>query len=372
MTVAAGMATGTLGSLAACSNSTKGSWRTKGGRMEMSFTPITLQQKHTFNISGYSRDVTPSILVQITYDGVTGYGEGGLPPYMTGQNHETVSAFLSKVNIAQFANPFQLDDILTYVDRIEEGYTCAKSAIDIALHDLIGKLLDIPVWQWFGYTADKTPDSSFTIGFDTEEVVRKKMLETDPFNIIKVKLGFDEASDKQLITIVRSMTDKPIVVDANQGWKDKHFVLDMIHWLAERGVQMVEQPMPKTIFDEMAWVTERSPLPTYGDESCQRLKDVPRLHGVFNGINIKLIKCTGLYEARKMISTAEALGMKLMIGCTSETSCAVSAAAQLAPRMDFADLDGNLLIANDQFDGMKIINGKITLNNRPGIGIIPL
>ena len=370
--VAAGVAAGSMGMLTACSGKKDGRRTGKGGRMELVVTPVDLQMKHTFTISGFSRDVTPSILVSITYDGVTGYGEGGLPPYMVGQTHETVQQFLSKVDLGQFADPFQLDDILTYVDRIEEGYSCAKSAVDIALHDLIGKLLGIPVWQWFGYTAEKTPETSFTIGIDTEEVIREKTIEAAPYNIIKVKLGVDEATDKRLVETVRSVTDKPMIVDANQGWKDKNHALNMIHWLAGQNVRMIEQPMPKEVIDDMAWITERSPLPTFADESCQRLKDVPRLHGVFNGINIKLIKCTGLYEARKMIATAEALGMKIMIGCTSETSCSVSAAAQLAPRMDFADLDGNLLIANDQFDGMKIIDGKITLNNRPGIGIIPL
>ncbi|MDR0871236.1 MAG: dipeptide epimerase [Planctomycetaceae bacterium] len=328
--------------------------------------------RHTFTISGFSRDVTPSILVSITYDGVTGYGEGGLPPYMIGQTHETVQKFLSKVDMSQFSDPFRLDDILTYVDRIEEGFTCAKSAIDIALHDLIGKLLGVPIWQWFGYTASKSPNTSYTIGIDTEEVVRQKTKEAAPYNLVKVKLGIDEVTDKKLIETVRSVTGKPLLVDANQGWKTKESALDMIHWLSECGVLMIEQPMPKTVFDDMAWITERSPLPTFADESCQRLRDVPRLHGVFNGINIKLIKCSGLYEARKMIAAAEALGMKTMVGCTTETSCAVSAAAQLSPQMDFADLDGNLLIANDRFDGMKIVDGKITLNDRPGIGVVPL
>ena len=195
------------------------------------------------------------------------------------------------------------------------------------------------------------------------------MEETSPYKIIKVKLGVDEESDKNLINIVRSITDKPIFVDANEGWKDKYFALDMIHWLSERNILFVEQPMPKEIFDEMAWVTERSPLDTFADESCQRLSDVHKLHKVFDGINIKLIKCSGLREANKMIATSEALGMKLMIGCTTESSCAVTAAAHLSPKMDYADLDGNLLIANDPFVGMKIIDGKITLNDNPGIGI---
>jgi len=368
---AAGMAAG--GSLMACTNRQTERRKVKSGsRMELSFTPLLLQMRHAFNISGFSRNETPSILVKITYDGITGYGEGGLPPYMTGQNHETVQQFLSKIDLGQFSDPFQLEDILSYVDNIEAGLTCPKSAVDIALHDLIGKLLDVPVWQLFGYNASKTPDTSFTIGIDTEEVVRQKTLEAAPYNIVKVKLGVDESTDKKLVETVRSVTDKPLLVDANQGWKEKGLAIDMIHWLAEHNVLMVEQPMPKEVLDDMAWVTERSPLPTYADESCQRLTDVPRLHGVFNGINIKLIKCTGLYEARKMIAAAEALGMKIMIGCTSETSCAVSAAAQLAPRMDFADLDGNLLIANDQFDGMKIVDGKITLSDRPGIGILPI
>ncbi|GHT15220.1 L-Ala-D/L-Glu epimerase [Bacteroidia bacterium] len=365
-------ATAVGGSAVGCVGKTGRSVKFGGGKMVMQVTPIELQMRHTFTISGFSRDVTPSILVSITYDGVTGYGEGGLPPYMVGQNHETVQKFLSKVDLSQFADPFQLDDILTYVDKIDEGMTCAKSAVDIALHDLIGKLLGVPVWKWFGYTASKTPDTSFTIGIDTEEVVRKKTEEAAPYNIVKVKLGIDEATDKKLIETVRSVTNKPLLVDANQGWKTKELALDMIHWLKERGVLMVEQPMPKTVFDDMAWVTERSPLPTYADESCQRLRDVPRLHGVFNGINIKLIKCSGLYEARKMISTAEALGMRVMIGCTTETSCAVSAAAQLSPRVDFADLDGPLLIANDYFEGYNVVNGKITLNERPGIGILPI
>lgn len=370
---ATAVAIGTVaGPLTACSNFSANTKKGGDKKLKLTFWPITLDMKHTFNISGFSRNTQSSILAEISYDGHTGYGEGGLPPYMTGQTVETVQAFMSKVNLGQFSSPFDLDDILTYVNGIEEGFSCPKSAIDIALHDLIGKILGVPIWQYFGYNASNTPDTSFTIGIDTEEIVRQKTLEAAPYNIIKIKLGVDEETDKQLVNIIRSVSDKPMVVDANQGWKDKHMALDMIHWLAEQGIEMVEQPMPKDIFDEMAWVTENSPIPTYADESCQRLVDVPRLHGVFDGINIKLIKCTGLYEARKMISTAEALGMKLMIGCTTESSCAVSAAAQIAPKMDFADLDGNLLIAKDVFDGMKIVDGKITLNNRPGIGITPL
>ena len=367
---AAAMAAVPASVLTACNNAVNINRKTSlgSGKMKMTFRGVDLELRHTFTISGFSRDVTPNIQVRIEYDGVTGYGEGGLPPYMTGQNVATASEFLSKVNLEQFSNPFELDDILRYVDGVAPGMTCAKSAVDIALHDLIGKLMGQPCYRMFGYTADKTPNTCYTIGIDKEDVIRQKTHEAAPYKILKVKLGVDEATDKMLVNTVRSVSDKPIVVDANQGWKDKHYALDMINWLKEQGVLMVEQPMPKTVFDDMAWVTERSPLPTYADESCQRLVDVPKLHGVFSGINLKLIKCTGLHEARQMIATAEAFGMDVMIGCTTESSCAISAAAQISPRMKFADLDGPLLVTNDMFDGIKYIDGKITLNDRPGIG----
>lgn len=360
------------GGLLSCKGESTNKKSIGGGKLKMTFRTVNLDLKHTFTISGFSRTVTPTVLVEIQYDGYTGYGEGGLPPYMTGQTPEASIQFLQKVNMEQFSNPFEIEDILSYVDGVESGFSCAKSAIDIALHDLIGKLAGVPCHQLFGYTASKAPDTSYTIGIDTEEIIKQKTLEAEPYNIIKVKLGMDELTDKNIIKTVRSVTQKPIIVDANQGWKDKHLALDMINWLNEQGVKMVEQPMPKDVFDDMGWVTENSPLPIFADESCQRLADVPKLHGLFHGINLKLIKCTGLHEARKMIATAEALNMKVMMGCTTESSCAISAAAQLAPRMDWADLDGNLLIANDLFDGVKIVKGKITLNDEPGIGVKPL
>ncbi|HQH25508.1 MAG: twin-arginine translocation signal domain-containing protein [Bacteroidales bacterium] len=336
--------------------------------MKLSFRPYELQTKHQFTISGYTRTAQTSILTEISYDGVTGYGEAPLPPYMEGQTPDTAMAFMKKVDLSQFGNPLELDDILTYVEGIDSGNTCAKAGIDIALHDLFGKLIGRPLYQIWGYTRSKTPNTTVTIGVDTEEIIRQKTQEASSFNLIKVKLGMDEATDKMLITTVRSVTNKPITIDANQGWKDKYYALDMIHWLNERGVLFIEQPLPKHNLDDMAWITEKSPLPTIADESCQRLKDIPRLRGVFSGINIKLLKCTGLREANRMISMAETYGMQLMIGSTLETSCSISAAAQLTPKMNYADLDGNFLVSNDCFAGMKVIDGKITLNERPGIG----
>jgi L-alanine-DL-glutamate epimerase-like enolase superfamily enzyme len=155
----------------------------------------------------------------------------------------------------------------------------------------------------------------------------------------------------------------------NQGWTDRVKALETIHWLKEKGVVFVEQPMPKTAVDDMAWLTQNSPLPIIADEAVQRLPDVMKVHGVYSGINIKLMKCTGMREAHKMITLARALGMKVMIGCMTETSCAVSAAAQLAPKVDWADLDGNLLISNDPYTGMQVLDGKVTLIDKKGIGI---
>ena len=281
-------------------------------------------------------------------------------------------AFLKKVQdgLGQFTDPFQIEDILTYVDGLSEGNAAAKAAVDIALHDLVGKLLQAPWYKkiW-GLDKAKAPSTTFTIGIDTPDVVREKTKEcADQFNILKVKLGGD--NDKEMIKTIRSVTSLPIAVDANQGWTDRQYALDMIHWLKEQGIVMVEQPMPKAQIDDIAWITQQSPLPIFADEGVQRLKDVPALKGAYTGINIKLMKCTGMREAWKMLNLARALDMKVMVGCMTETSCACSAAAQLSPAVDFADLDGNLLIANDRFRGMEVVKGKITLPDLPGIGVV--
>ncbi|MEG1007291.1 MAG: dipeptide epimerase [Bacteroides sp.] len=339
----------------------------KGGKMKMTFFPYELKLKHVFTVASYSRSTTPDVQVEIEYEGVTGYGEASMPPYL-GQTVDTVMAFLKKVNLEQFDDPFQLDDILTYVDSISPGDTAAKAAVDIALHDLVGKLLGAPWYKIWGLTKEKAPSTTFTIGIDTPEVMREKTLEVaGQFNILKVKLGRE--NDKEMIQTIRSVSNLPIAIDANQGWKDKHHALDMIHWLKEQGIVMIEQPMPKEQLDDTAWVTQQSPLPIFADESLQRLCDVAALRGAFNGINIKLMKCTGMREAWKMLTLARALDMRVMIGCMTETSCACSAAAQLSPAVDFADLDGNLLISNDRFRGMEVVKGKITLSDLPGIGV---
>ena len=340
------------------------------GRMQLQFEPYELQLTHTFTVSSYSRKTTPDVQVRIDYEGYTGFGEASMPPYL-GQTVESVCSFLRKVDLGQFRDPFDLEDILAYVDALSEGDSAAKAAVDIALHDLVGKLMGQPWYRIWGLDPAKAPDTTYTIGIDTPEVVREKTRECDGrFNILKAKVGVP--GDKETIRAIREITSVPIAVDANQGWKDREEALDMIHWLAEQGIVMVEQPMPKEQIDDIAWLRERTPLPIFADEAVQRLADIKALEGAYDGINIKLMKCTGMREAWKMVNYARAEGMKVMVGCMTETSCAVSAAAQLSPAVDFADLDGNLLISNDRFDGMKVVDGKISLPDRPGIGIIEL
>jgi L-alanine-DL-glutamate epimerase-like enolase superfamily enzyme len=355
-------------SLSAAGNATRKVAKT--GRLNLSFFPYELKLRHAFNLARYSRTTTPDVQVQLEYDGIIGYGEASMPPYL-GESVESVTKFLSSLDLTQFNDPFKIEDILTYVDNVAPNNRAAKASVDIALHDLLGKIMGQPWYKIWGYNPEKTPVTSFTIGIDEEKVVRQKVEEARPYKLIKVKMGLDK--DQETINIIREMMpDVPICVDVNQGWNSKEHALEMCHWLNERNCVFVEQPFDKTWIDETAWLRERSPLPIIADEAFQRLADVVRFKGVYDGINIKLMKSTGLHEAHKMVTLARALDMKVMIGCMTETSCAVTAAANLSPVVDFADLDGNLLIANDRFEGMTVENGKITLHDRPGLGIIPI
>ena len=338
--------------------------------MFLRFRPYTLELRHAFTIATSSRTTTPDVLVEVEADGLIGYGEASMPPYL-GESPESAAAFLRQVDLTGLHDPAELPAVLRTIDALAPGNPAAKAAVDIALHDWMGKKLGTSLHRLWGLDPAKTPVTSFTIGIDTPEIVRQKTREAAPYQIIKVKLGRGHDLDRQLIESIRSVTDKPITVDANQGWLDREEALHMADWLAARGVVFVEQPMPKDRPDDTAWVRERSPLPLIADESCQRLADIPRLRGVFDGINIKLMKCTGLHEAREMIALARSLGLKVMLGCMTETSCAISAAAQLSPLVDWADLDGALLIANDPFDGATVVDGKVVLPDRPGIGVVP-
>lgn len=344
--------------------------KNNSSKMKLTWTPYDLQLNHTFTISGFSRKTTPVVLTRIEYDGLTGYGEASLPPYL-GETHASVITFLKRVDLSPFRDPQQLEEITAYLDAIAPGNTAAKAAVDIALHDLAGKMVGKPWHKVHGLNPMEVPDTTFTIGIDSDEVVREKTREAlGRFNILKVKVGGPD--DKRMIAAIRSVTSLPLAVDANQGWHEPSQALDMIGWMKEQGVVMVEQPLPKGDLEAIARLTQESPLPIFADESVQRLADVERLKGLFSGINIKLMKCTGMHEAWKMRKLAEKLEMKVMMGCMTETSCAISAAAQLYAGMDFADLDGALLIGNDCFEGATLVNGKIIASEQPGIGVKPV
>lgn len=339
---------------------------TNGSILKLTFKPYDLQLIHVFTLAGNSRTTTPVILTQLSCDGFTGYGEASLPPYLE-ETQESVMNFLNSLDLGQFHDPFLFEDIMEYVFNAAPGNYAAKAAVDIALHDLVGKLAGQPLYRLWGLNPEQTPDTSFTIGIDEEDVVRTKVKEASIYKILKVKLGRD--NDREMITTVRSVSQVPLCVDVNQGWSDRQLALDMIFWLQEQGVVFVEQPMPKDAVDDIAWLTQNSPLPVIADEAVQTKNDVLPLYGVYSGINIKLMKCGGLMAAREMVTLAKAMNMEIMIGCMTETSCAVSAASQLSPMARWGDLDGNLLISNDIFDGVKVVDGKVILPERPGIGV---
>lgn len=334
--------------------------------MQLTYQPYQLLLKHTFTIAKFSRTSTPLMLVQIMHEGQTGYGEASMVPYM-GESHQSAAEFLSKVDVAQFKYPFDFASIINYLDSIAPGQPAIKAAIDIALHDLDGKLQNQPCWQLLGSAPAKMPVTSFTIGIDTKEVIIQKVKEAEGLKVIKVKLGRD--SDKELIQTIRSVTHVPLYVDANQGWTDRKQSLDLIYWLKELGVQLIEQPMLKTDIDGNAWLTEHSPIPIIGDEAVQRLADVAAAKGVYHGINIKLMKSAGMYEAKQMINKAHELDLKILIGCMSETSCATLAAAALAPQCDWADLDGPLLTTNNPYQTPQMADGKWVLSDEAGLGL---
>lgn len=342
---------------------------TKSGRMTLKFIPFELKLRHAFNLAKYSRTSTPGVQVKIEYEGYTGYGEASMPPYL-GESIETVTKFLSKVDLSQFKDPFKIEEILAYVDALEPENRAAKASVDIALHDLVGKLIGQPWYKIWGLSIDKIPQSSFTIGIDTPEVVKQKIKEADDYKVIKIKLGLD--NDKEMIDIIRQCTDRPICVDANRGWKTKEQAMEIIEYLADKNCLFIEQPMMEECLDDTAWIRERSPIPIIADEAFHRLPDIVKLKDYYDGINIKLMKSTGMGEAYKMVTLARAFGMKIMCGCMTETSCAIAAAAQLSPLIDWTDLDGNVLIADDIFSGVKVIDGRVTPSDAPGIGVTPI
>ncbi len=337
--------------------------------LKLSYEVKRLTLKHTWTIARNSTDYKENIIVKVKKDNIVGFGEAA-PNVRYGETPESTIAVIEKA-IPLFADrdPWHFVDLGFEIKKLHQTQTAAKAALDIALMDWIAKALHVPFYRYLGLDKTKTPVTTFSIGIDTQEMIIQKVREAEPYPVLKIKLGL--GNDEEIIGAVRSVTDKPLRIDANEGWKDKHEAADKINWLASEGVEFVEQPMPDDMLNEIGWVRERVNIPIIADESVKTTADIPKLAAAFDGINIKLMKAGGLQEALRMIWLAKSLKMKVMLGCMVETSVAVSAGASISPLIDYADLDGNLLITNDPFRGAVVEQGKLILNDEPGLGISP-
>ena len=333
---------------------------------KLEYKTYLLQHKHVFRIARAARTTTPVVLIRLQFNGVFGYGEASVH-HLYGESHYTVARFLKKVNLKNFSDPFDIESIMQYVDNIDIGNKAIKAAIDIALNDIAAKLKGVPVYSYLKLPKVDSVITSMTIGIDTPEIIKKRVKSVDEFKILKIKLGGE--NDRQIINAIREITDKPLYIDANQGWKNKNTALEMIKWLSDKNVSLIEQPMPVDYLSEMAWLKQRSPLPIIGDEGIQRLKDVENAEQFYHGINVKLAKSTGLTEGLKMLNLAKEKGLKTMIGCMAETSCSISAAFHLTPQCDYVDLDGNLGITNNPYSGIIAKDGQLINNGINGIGL---
>jgi L-alanine-DL-glutamate epimerase-like enolase superfamily enzyme len=337
------------------------------GATRFSVTRKRLVLRHTWTISRNSSDFKDNVFVRVERDGVVGWGEAA-PNVRYGQSAEQTEAALEKVRpLIEAGDWFQYVGLREQWERAVPEPSCAHAALDMAILDWVGRKLDVPLYRLLGLDAGRAPVTSFSIGIDTPKVIRRKVEEAKGFPVLKIKVGTE--SDAEILAAVRDATDKPLYVDANEGWRDKEQALEKIRWLQQTGVVLIEQPLPAAMIEETAWLRERAEIPIIADEAVKRAGDIPPLAGAYDGINIKLMKAGGIQEALRMIHVARALGLKVMLGCMIESSVAISAAAHLSPLVDYADLDGNLLVSNDPFAGVTVEHGKLLLNDRPGLGV---
>ena len=329
-----------------------------------------LNLRHTWTTVMSSSDFRDVIYVAYVHDGLTGHGEGAPIVRYNEEARSGVQELERHRALMTTADPWEFEKLMAQLFKEIPSAYAAKSAVDIALMDWIGHKLSVPLYRYFGLDPKAAPVTTFSIGIDDPAKTRQKVREAAAYPVLKIKVGLD--SDEATIAAVRSVTQKPLRVDANEGWTNKEVALSKIQWLAKQGVEFVEQPMPADRLDDMRWIHERSPLPLIADESVRHPSDIPKLLGAFDGINVKLDKCGGIMEAYREIQIAKALGLKTMLGCMISSSCTVTAAAHLSPLVDYADLDGNLLISNDPWHGVTVDkDGKLVLPDRPGLGLLP-
>jgi L-alanine-DL-glutamate epimerase-like enolase superfamily enzyme len=316
-----------------------------------------------------SSDFRETLAVTISSGGITGIGEGA--PIV--RYNESAAAGVKIVEglrpLFAGADPSQYVKLLDQVFAKVEGGWATKAAIDIALHDWASKRLGVPLWKMWGLDRNDAPVTTFSIGIDKAEVIRRKVREAAAYPVLKIKVGL--ANDEEVMEAVRAETKKPLRLDANEGWKSVDEAVRKIKWLEKQGVELIEQPLPATMLTEIGEIRKRVDMPIFADECCLHPEDIPRIAPYFDGVNIKVDKAGGLHQAMRMIEMARALKLKVMVGCMVSSSLAITAAAQLSPLIDYADLDGNLLIKNDPYEGVRVVNGKLVLPTRPGVGVIP-
>lgn len=330
---------------------------------------VRLKLRHTWRVATSTSEHRDNLYVHFSAKAVTGIGEGAPLARYRENAREAQQAVQSSRELIEGADPWKFARLMEQIFRRLPGNYAAKCAVDVALMDWVGKQLGVPLYRYFGLDPQEAPVTTFSIGIDTPEITRQKVREAGDFPVLKIKVGLD--TDEATIAAVRSVTDKPLRVDANEGWKSKEEAVRKINWLEKQGVELVEQPLPAHMIEETRWVRSRVHIPILADEACLHPGDIPKLAEAFDGVNIKLAKCGGILEAWRMIQIARALKLKIMLGCMIESSVAVTAAAHLSPLVDYADLDGNLLIANDPWRGVRVQRGKLILPDGPGLGLTP-
>jgi len=335
--------------------------------MHIDAKPIDLKLTVPFRISRNVQYTSPNAIVQINYEEFTGLGEAAPDGYY-GESLETMLACVSMFAGNLGDDPFAIEDILNRLDEIIGLNPSAKAAVDMALYDIVGKMLNVPLYKLLGLNAANTARTSFTIGIDTPENMAKKAVLAHDYPILKVKVGTKHDLDN--LKAIREVSSATIRVDANTAWTPKE-AIKMINALAPYNIEFVEQPVFAHDLDGLRLIRENVPVPIIADESCVTVDDIPRVAGCVDGINIKLMKCGGVRHALKMIHTARAHNLQVMIGCMIESSLAITAAAHLTPLVDYADLDGHLLIDNDPYTGVTVEKGKLILPDGPGLGVKP-
>lgn len=365
-TAAKGAAVAGAASLTAASASAAEKKMSAGG-FKVTIKTKRLDLRHAWTISRNTSTFKEYAFVKLEKDDVFGLGEAAHNVRYGESLESTVAAIEKAIPILQACDPWKFVDVNAAVQNVCEGQTAAKAGIDIALMDWLSKWLGIPLYQFWGLDPRKAPQTTFSIGIDTMEMVKQKVEEAAPYPLLKIKMGKD--NDEEVLAAVRSVTQKTLRVDANEGWQDKELALRKVEWLAQNGVDLVEQPMPAHMLEETAWVKERATIPIIADESVKTSQDIPALAQAFDGINIKVDKAGGLQESLRMIWMARSLGMKIMLGCMVSSSLSITAAAHLSPLTDFPDLDGNLLLAQDPFQGVTVREGWLILPDKPGLGV---